>query len=186
MIPTEQILSKTSLPQEKAENEFLEYLDFLLHFYELKFLQDISLLHVAAQYGSSLVVNHLASKIFNIDALDEMGNTPLAIALIHENILASRSLIELGANINLKIEGNLSCFLYHLSNNKPDLNFVWFLNQFEINVRETDSDMNTALHLVCKNANEKFAVEIVQALIDKEIDINAQNKSGTIFEYLNV
>lgn len=178
-----QIILSSKLPQEMAEHELVEYLDFLLHFYELKFLQDISLLHLAAQFGCSVVVNHLATKFFNIDDLNEMGNTPLTVALKNENMIAAQILIESGANVNLKIDSDLTCFLYSLSTSRPSLDFILFLSKFEINIHETDLNQNTALHLVCRMANENLSYEIIQTLIEKGIDINSQNKLGMIIEH---
>src|SRR5699024_10180921 len=44
---TEQIISQSSyLSPEIIDSELVEFLDFLLRFYELKFLQDIYLLHI--------------------------------------------------------------------------------------------------------------------------------------------
>lgn len=160
---------------ENVEKELLDFFEFLLTFHEVKFLEDISLLHLAAKYAIAPIVQQLIKLFPHIDILDEANLTPLATAIQHKNSHSARVLIESGANIHSKI-GEESCFLYELKNDTFKL--VPVLIDSGVNVNEVDSEMNTALHLICRNATSDHCLQSVQLLIDKGIDINCLNKFG--------
>lgn len=154
-----------------------QFLDFLLRFYELKFLQDISLLHLAAKYSTPTIVKHLASKFFSIDGCNESNQTPLGIALLSNNVRTARALIESGAEASAKI-GDLSAFLFFLKNGASSYEFALFLVNFWDSITETDAEHNSALHFICRNIDAPFSLEIVKVLTAKGVDVNWQNKMG--------
>ncbi len=58
---------------------------------------DISILHIAAKYNRTKIINHLINNGVNINPIDQYGNTPLAIAEHYENKEAYELLSEHGA-----------------------------------------------------------------------------------------
>ena len=134
------------------------------------------MLHLAAKYGNASIVRRLIKIFSYIDTLNESNLTPLAVAIQNHNKETAQVLIESGANINFKI-GVDSCFVYELKNNSSFSLIPIFIN-FDVNINETDANMNTALHLICQNANGSAAIESINILIKKGIDVNCLNQLG--------
>ncbi|MBB1305950.1 ankyrin repeat domain-containing protein [Pseudoalteromonas sp. SR43-5] len=69
------------------------------------FFGDCNWLHKAADYDSPKVIDFLVG-IFDIEGIDRFGYTPLCIALISDEIIPTKKLIELGANVNHNAGGS--------------------------------------------------------------------------------
>ena len=72
---------------------------------EHSFVLNENWLHKASDYETPKVIDFLVS-IFDIESMDRFGRTPLCTALISDEIIPAKKLIELGANVNHKSSGS--------------------------------------------------------------------------------
>ena len=79
------------------------------------FFSNKNWLHKAADYDTPKVIDFLVG-IFDIESIDDFGQTPLSTALISDEIIPAKKLIELGANVNHNGDDSpLSCAVYSQS-----------------------------------------------------------------------
>lgn len=163
------------------ENLFEEFFNFLLDFYEDKFLEDIFILHLAAKYSPALIVKRLLEYNQTIDSKNESGFNPFAIAIINDNIEVAQVLFSKDININFEIH-HKSCFFYYLQNSTSLSLVPLFVRHLEsLDFYHTDIVDNTILHIICENVYRDNFIESVRIFIDKGVKVDAKNLQGLFY-----
>ena len=122
-------------------------------------------------------VEHLLVKWLSrpsINALDNLGYTPINRALEYGYMNIAKLLIEKGANVNIK--NNFGNSPLHFTANKNDEEMVQLLIKCidKTSINGQDNQGNTPLH----NALENGYIKIAKLLIREGADINIKNNSG--------
>ena len=96
------------------------------------FFSNKNWLHKAADYDTPKVIDFLVG-IFDIESIDDFGQTPLSTALISDEIIPAKKLIELGANVNHNGDDSpLSCAVYSQSKELLSASLVSLFAPFSI------------------------------------------------------
>ena len=139
-----------------------------------------NLLHIASSSGYEEILNYIlkqcslisydsSNELINIQ--DDRGHTPLINAVIAENNSMVKTLIKLGANVNMKNkDGNTSA---HFAAGDGSVERLEILvgAKADINCR---SNSGTPLHWAAGKGRSKA----IKYLIEKGVDINSLNDSG--------
>ena len=86
---------------KSLQSFFKKYPEIVEH----SFVSNKNWLHKAADYETPKVIDFLVG-IFDIESIDRFGRTPLCKALISDEIIPTKKLIELGANVNHNAGGS--------------------------------------------------------------------------------
>lgn len=136
-----------------------------------------NLLHIACSSGHEEILNYIlkqcsydsSNEVINIQ--DDRGHTPLINAVIAENNSMVKTLIKLGANVNMKNkDGNTSA---HFAAGDGSVERLEILVDAKADINCTSSS-GTPLHW----AAGKGRAKAIKYLIEKGVDINSLNESG--------
>ena len=120
---------------------------------------------------SSKISNaHLFYTKMDINSQNELGYTPIYLAILSNDIIALNELLSLGANPN--IPNNLGETPLYLSVDKENYDSLIILLQYNIDVNHAKKNGNTALHL----ATQKKLYNYILALLRNGATPNIQNK----------
>lgn len=135
------------------------------------------LLSVAANHGSTEIVQALLQKGANPNGRNEDGSTVLLGAIDNEQLTIVKLLIAKGANVNAvaesgEMKGSSALLLAALGDNAP---LVELLLQAGADVKATDDQLhNTPLAWACSSGN----VAIAKLLLAKGAEVDARNSMG--------
>ena len=108
-----------------------------------------------------------------INKTDIFGNTAILYAAYRGNIRIVQSLIECGADPNVKSNKGLNVLHMAAQGNNPNI-IIYFKVKYKISVLSKDSQGNIPLHWACYNSSE----EAINFLLSYMEDINIQNNDG--------
>lgn len=138
-----------------------------------------TLLHHAAQAGSSETVLVLLQNGAHPNALDTLGSTPFHYAVQANNEECLSVLIENGADINMKTRSGFSAL--HCAALAGAYKSVVFLCEHGANPNESGPHGNTPLHVACSACDLPWAAnELIKAGADKAAKNNAGRSAADI------
>jgi len=123
-------------------------------------------LHNATQLGDKQLMKVLLANSYNVNEVDDNGQTPLFIALETENTLCMMLLLKHNATVNEKLL-DVAC-----EKKSPKYLKLLIENYRDVDLR--DKFGKTMLH----RAASEDKVKVLQLLIDKNCDINAKDFFG--------
>jgi len=129
--------------------------------------EKISKLTLAINENDPEKVLKYINEKYNINGLDTDGNTPLSVAVQHDNLKIARLLLEKGAGINVQNIDKLTPLHQAVKNDRKDMVAFLLGKGCEVNGKG-DMEM-TALHYNAMQGNS----EITRILIAKGASINA-------------
>ncbi|XP_065336632.1 putative ankyrin repeat protein RF_0381 [Cloeon dipterum] len=122
------------------------------------------------------LVLFFTSKVVNWDVRNKKGQTPLHWALQHQKIGAARRLIDLGANLMIRVKG-MQNFM-HFCAEKNKLESAKLLHRWNGNlIGDSFLDGLTALHLAVKNDDVEFCEWLIEAGVDVQM-LDNQHRSA--------
>ena len=108
-----------------------------------------------------------------INKTDIFGNTAILYAAYRGNIFIVRSLIECGADVDVKSNKGLNVLHMAAQGNNPNI-IIYFKAKYKMSVLTKDIQGNIPLHWACYNSSE----EAINFLLSYMEDINIQNNDG--------
>ena len=168
-------LDRTSLILA-AKRGYLEIVDILLAAGadpNAKDQQSQTALTYAAMTGHDKVTQRLISAHADIEVVDNDGKTPLIWAIISRNTQTVSLLVEAGANVNQPDIKGASPLIYSLTQSSPDITRKLIDSGAEVDVVLKKSNMNTLILAAMQGDTY-----IIQALINKGIDVNSTTTAG--------
>ena len=108
-----------------------------------------------------------------INKTDIFGNTAILYAAYRGNIFIVRSLIECGADADVKSTKGLNVLHMAAQGNNPNI-IIYFKVKYKMSVLTKDVQGNIPLHWACYNSSE----EAINYLLSYMEDINIQNNDG--------
>ena len=129
-----------------------------------------SLLHIAAVKNNPIIVRLLINMDADIEAQNNVGETPLAAALNNSSYAAVQVLAEYNANIFAKDNEGVKPFDTACKNNVPNLILT------SQTIKQKDENHDTALHLAVK-ATDKQLTEQILAIAPPETVYNKEGLS---------
>ncbi|OTF75035.1 hypothetical protein BLA29_004884, partial [Euroglyphus maynei] len=131
-------------------------------------------MHLAAQYAPGRIVKRLIETIgLMCQVQNETNQSPLAIALIHDNVSAAEALFSAKINIDVEID-SIPCFFYYLRKSSS-LHLCSYFLKFGAKPKYIDKMGNSSLHLICTNVERNYFIETVKLLIDHGVDVDRKN-----------
>lgn len=139
-------------------------------------------------------VNNPVKKYFNadkgsyVDSFDPMAKDcrkmllfPLAIAIIREHVDIVRILIEAGADLNVKVDGNLNLFLaaFGYTSNVEVLRLLF---NADVDIYQKYDAITLLMHLIFIKRDEKETCNIIKFLLESGFNVNevTEESSATI------
>lgn len=148
-----------------------------MKFYDCEFLKDISIIHLAARYAPGRIVKRLIDKIGLMSNIrNESNQTPLAIALVNDNVSSAEAFLSSKININVEID-SMPCFFYYLRESSS-LNLCSYFLKLGAKPDYIDKFGNSSLHLICANVERNYFLESFKLLIDHKVNANKKNYQG--------
>lgn len=130
-------------------------------------------LHLAASIGHAQAVQLLLDLGAKVNIRDNYKSTPLHEGVLHEDVV--KILLERGANVNARDkDGNSPLLLAVMSCDRSVLNVTDRLLSYEANVKQSNNDGYTALHI----AMWCTSPALVQRLIQAGVPVNQKTKKG--------
>ncbi|XP_059490662.1 uncharacterized protein LOC132205570 [Neocloeon triangulifer] len=148
----------------------------MVHILHEKGADPKSCLHAAAKMGRDKLINYFLQEIqLPVDGVDELGRTPLYLAVENGNIDVVRILMENNANPNAELSYYMTPLQLAVSCAAPKFEIVRLLvssdrRDFDIQ----DEQGMTALHLACMGGH----ADIMGLLISQGADPDARDKLG--------
>ena len=141
---------------------------------EIKDLEGMTPLLIAVKLSRTDIIEYLIQKGANTDATNNKGQNALHIAAGCEQIPIIREILQLTKlNLETKDQLGLTPLLFAVLNNYYPV--VKFLIESGANVKATDNNGDTALHIACANGWKELAEYFLK---NNLIDINVQNNNG--------
>lgn len=151
-----------SILKTHSDQEVLEWLEKItVSTQDREATKSFSALHYAAERRGSAVINALLDRGFEIDARDKFNRTPLLMAAVFNNQVATNQLILRGADVNVKNSMGSSLLLMVAKNSDwKSVESILLSQGFD---KEKVHDGNIVVKLAIENA--KFS--ILQLLLEK-------------------
>lgn len=138
-----------------------------------------TILMLAAYQNDTELVEYLISKGADVNAHNSYGKTALMLLAEQkdtDNRALAKMLILNQADIDLRDEGGRSAFMFAVGEGNYRMAEFLLLNGASVNVKDISGD--NALIYYASNYNAMADEKLVDFLISKGIDINAQNNLG--------
>lgn len=137
-------------------------------------------LHDAAKRGDANAISALCQTQEDVNAENDLGETPFLTAILHGNLGAARALIACGADAhvtanNRKSALHLVCGRGRGNNSRSSDLLEYLLDVHRINPNYLDSRKRTALHEAALFVRPDF----VELLLNKEATVMARDYAGT-------
>jgi ankyrin repeat protein len=130
-------------------------------------------LHYAIQQGNNLVAFELINNVkSNLNLVDSLGRTPLALAIIQKNETATLNILKSKQKINLNVKDNNGYDIVILSILSKVVKLFEEVIKYGGNVDTTDNDGNTPLMISVINKD----VPMIKSICSHKLKINAMNK----------
>ena len=127
-------------------------------------------LHVACKKGHTEILTELIHAHFDINATDDLGNTPLFYA----NSLSSTLLLFNGAHLNWQNDSGLSAFLFHIQQGRLDV-ASQFIRLPDLDFELQDAGNRNCLHFCAFRGYLEIAQEI---LSQTRLNLNSATRRG--------
>ncbi len=134
--------------------------------------QSDSLLHIAARNNKFKIIRFLQRIGFDLELVNELGETPLLKAVIHQSWDAATTLIEMGANIMARDNEGYDVLVYAFDN--EDIQGVEILLDKGSDIHFKDISGTSLLHIVAMNGYKNG----LRFLLKHNIDLHARDNYG--------
>lgn len=168
------IIEKIKEKLEKKDLDTYEEWEDSLFNINYTFDDQSTLLHIAARNDLVNIAELLIKKGINVDATDQDGWNPLHFAAASGSIGVVEILIANGANVNTADQNG--CTPLHCAAHNANKEIVELLLDTGANVDAVSQAKSTALHHAV--SAENCQVEIVEAILKKEADVDMTDKYG--------
>ena len=150
---------------ENSEKEKGPKLTIITSFYDDDMIK-------AAEIGNIDEIRSLLEKNANIEAVDEVGRTPLLLAASHHDLTLAQFLLDNGAKIDQRSKCGWHCL--HYASSKGYINVLQFFLDKGCDIDSKDEEGWTPL-LVAMQYNQREAIDF---LLNQGANINEQTKYG--------
>ena len=137
-----------------------------------KFIWDPIMLCRAAEIGYETLVKMLTTAGAAVDIAHE-GSTPLQYAAKNGHELIVECLLSLGADVNSEAAEDSFKPCLHAAN-KGYTVVVQILMQYKVDIRQSNTDGQTALHLAAQNGH----IKVTELLLEHAPDVAARDRMG--------
>ncbi|MCQ2734422.1 MAG: ankyrin repeat domain-containing protein [Alphaproteobacteria bacterium] len=128
------------------------------------------LTYIVKNNEDSAFLEVLAAQTLNVDAQNADGQTALDLAVLNNNVAAAEFLLKNGADVNRRV--NNEGYLLMLKNNQSEMTLLLLKYKPDFSA---DSTKEQSLLM---KAAARLNVELVNALIKENFDVNARDKNG--------
>jgi ankyrin repeat protein len=153
----------------------LDRLDLIKKFSPFELSPDMNgetILHLAAAYGRSQIVEFLIKQKLDLEAQNNEGYTPVFVAGLCRNLEVVKLLLAYGANPSHK--NNYGETLIHFFVRKNCLDGLKLIDPVKLNIQNKQKE--TPLHLAVVNNK----VKITKYLLDNKVDTEIKNDNNKI------
>lgn len=129
-------------------------------------------LHIASQHGHKEIVKLLLEEKVDIDSQNKEGNSPLILAAYNKHIDTVKILLENKANPNISNKKGETPFYWAFTSNCPKMGE----SLAKAGADPTLCTIPEYLSALLLEASKDGRVDIVKPLLDKKVEVNAQNR----------